>query len=246
MNPIATIPPKSSMDVFGFPRTLFSFSGLKSLTTKARSDLYLMLRFRSRCWLLRSRRRPLPDYVRRKKSFLTISPAPSRPSSGIFPLLRVRRLLLIGLIILGMALAEGAANDWLPLIMVDSYGYDQASGSLIFFAFAVAMTLGRFSGGFIFEPLRTSRCDSRLRYPLRLGYRHRLYREQRRCRRGRRLALHPCCEVGNDGLKFCPNGSIRRRARAPNTRNAAWRAVGPTSASSGKQQFRPVVKIGEH
>ncbi len=39
---------------------------------------------------------------------------------------RDRRLLLIGAIVLAMALAEGAANDWLPLLMVDGHGLDAA------------------------------------------------------------------------------------------------------------------------
>lgn len=58
------------------------------------------------------------------------------------------RLYFIGLIVLGMALAEGAANDWLPLLMVDEYGFNSTSGSFIFLGFAAAMTIGRFSGGF--------------------------------------------------------------------------------------------------
>ena len=58
------------------------------------------------------------------------------------------RLALIGLIVLGMALAEGAANDWLPILMVDEYGFSQVSGSLVFLAFAAAMTVGRFGGGY--------------------------------------------------------------------------------------------------
>ncbi|MEU0424515.1 MFS transporter [Streptomyces canus] len=57
-----------------------------------------------------------------------------------------RKLLLIGAIVLAMALAEGAANDWLPLLMVDGHGLDAAMGSLVYVGFAAAMTLGRFSG----------------------------------------------------------------------------------------------------
>ncbi|MBO1330247.1 MFS transporter [Streptomyces sp. VRA16 Mangrove soil] len=59
---------------------------------------------------------------------------------------RDRRLLLIGGIVLAMALAEGAANDWLPLLMVDGHGVDAALGSLVFVGFAASMTLGRFCG----------------------------------------------------------------------------------------------------
>lgn len=57
------------------------------------------------------------------------------------------RLVLIGVIVLAMALAEGTANDWLPLIMVDGHGFGETLGSSIFAVFAAAMTVGRFAGG---------------------------------------------------------------------------------------------------
>ncbi|MFB6907705.1 MFS transporter [Streptomyces bacillaris] len=60
---------------------------------------------------------------------------------------RDRRLVLIGLIVLAMAFAEGSANDWLPLLMVDGHGTSATAGSLTFMLFAVAMTTGRFAGG---------------------------------------------------------------------------------------------------
>jgi MFS family permease len=56
------------------------------------------------------------------------------------------RLLLIALITLAMALAEGTANDWLPLVMVDGHGLDPRAGSAMFAVFAAAMTVGRFLG----------------------------------------------------------------------------------------------------
>ncbi|HET6856878.1 MAG TPA: MFS transporter, partial [Streptomyces sp.] len=60
---------------------------------------------------------------------------------------RDRRLVLIGLIVLAMALAEGAANDWLPLVMVDGHHTSATAGSLVYTVFAASMTLGRFAGG---------------------------------------------------------------------------------------------------
>lgn len=57
------------------------------------------------------------------------------------------RLLLIGGIILALAMAEGTANDWLPLVMVDGHGFDPALGSAVYAAFAASMTVGRFAGG---------------------------------------------------------------------------------------------------
>ncbi|MFE1921283.1 MFS transporter [Streptomyces asoensis] len=61
------------------------------------------------------------------------------------------RLLLIGVIVLAMALAEGSANDWLPLLMVDGHGMDATSGSFVYAGFAAAMTLGRFGGTFFLD-----------------------------------------------------------------------------------------------
>lgn len=61
------------------------------------------------------------------------------------------RLLLIGVVILAMALAEGTATDWLPLVMVDGHGFDPALGSTIYAVFAAAMTIGRFSGGWFID-----------------------------------------------------------------------------------------------
>lgn len=56
------------------------------------------------------------------------------------------RVLLIGLIILGMAFAEGSANDWLSLAMVDGHGVTNAAGAAIFGVFVAAMTAGRVGG----------------------------------------------------------------------------------------------------
>lgn len=63
------------------------------------------------------------------------------------PVWKDSRLLLIAAIVLAMALAEGTASDWLPLVMVDGHGFGAASGSAVYAVFAAAMTLGRFSGG---------------------------------------------------------------------------------------------------
>jgi MFS family permease len=56
------------------------------------------------------------------------------------------RTILIGLIILGMAFAEGSANDWLALAMVDGHGVDNTTGAVVFGIFVTAMTVGRVAG----------------------------------------------------------------------------------------------------
>lgn len=69
---------------------------------------------------------------------------------------RDRRLLLIALIILAMAFAEGSANDWLPLLMVDGHGTSATTGSLVFAGFATAMTVGRFAGAMVLRRVSRS------------------------------------------------------------------------------------------
>ncbi|MFD0870899.1 MFS transporter [Paenibacillus residui] len=62
-----------------------------------------------------------------------------------------RRTVLIGIIVFGMAFAEGSANDWLPLIMVDGYKTTPAMGSFAFGLFVAAMTIGRASGDMLLD-----------------------------------------------------------------------------------------------
>lgn len=54
--------------------------------------------------------------------------------------------LFIGLIVLGMAFAEGSANDWLSLAAVEGHGVDRATGAVVFGIFVTAMTVGRLTG----------------------------------------------------------------------------------------------------
>lgn len=67
-------------------------------------------------------------------------------SGSMFQAFKQRGVLLIGLFALGLALAEGAAHDWLPLLMVDGYGFAPAQGTLIYMLFTLGMAVGRFSG----------------------------------------------------------------------------------------------------
>lgn len=70
------------------------------------------------------------------------------------PLWREPKLLMIGFIALAMALAEGAAYDWLPLLMADEYATGQTSGTLVFLGFATTMAIGRFAGGALLARLQ--------------------------------------------------------------------------------------------
>jgi MFS family permease len=60
---------------------------------------------------------------------------------------REPRTYALGVIMLGMAFAEGGANDWLALGMVEGHGTDAAIGALGLTVFSVSMTVVRVFGG---------------------------------------------------------------------------------------------------
>lgn len=59
---------------------------------------------------------------------------------------RDRRTVLLGVMVLGLALAEGAAGDWVALALADGYGVSQAAGAAGYSVFVCAMAAGRFLG----------------------------------------------------------------------------------------------------
>ncbi|MHA7177264.1 MFS transporter [Arthrobacter sp. Sr24] len=58
-----------------------------------------------------------------------------------------KRTLLVGLVVLGAALTEGSANDWIAKAAVDGLGSSEAEGAIMFAVFVASMTLFRFFGG---------------------------------------------------------------------------------------------------
>lgn len=71
------------------------------------------------------------------KDGTTVKQPPYRPS---------RRVLMLGAGILVMSLAEGGAQDWLTLALVQDYLLDPASAASIFTLFTAGMLVTRFSG----------------------------------------------------------------------------------------------------
>jgi MFS family permease len=76
---------------------------------------------------------PRPGFAERVRSQLSVWRDP--------------RLIFIGVIMLGMAFAEGSANDWLTLAMVDGHHVDKTTAAVVFGVFVVSMTVGRVLGG---------------------------------------------------------------------------------------------------
>jgi cyanate permease len=72
--------------------------------------------------------------------------AGGRKGSGVLQAWREPRTVMIGLLALGMAFAEGSANDWLALGLVDGYQVGHAVAALGFGVFVTAMTAARMVG----------------------------------------------------------------------------------------------------
>jgi MFS family permease len=75
------------------------------------------------------------------------------------------RLLLIGVVMLGVELAEGSANSWMTLSVHDDHGQTATIAALFFTTFAVAEALTRIFGGPVVDRLgrvRTTRVTTAL------------------------------------------------------------------------------------
>jgi len=57
------------------------------------------------------------------------------------------RLLMIGLVMLGVELGEGTSNSWLTLAVRDGHQQTDATAALFFTAFAIGETVARVAGG---------------------------------------------------------------------------------------------------
>jgi fucose permease len=68
------------------------------------------------------------------------------PRGMVLAAWREPRTLLIGLMVLALALTEGAANDWLAIALVDGHDVAAWMGVAGFALFVSAMTVGRFFG----------------------------------------------------------------------------------------------------
>lgn len=64
---------------------------------------------------------------------------------------RERRTLLLGVLVLGLALAEGAAGDWVALALADGHGQSDAAGAVGYGIFVTFMTVGRFAGTVVLD-----------------------------------------------------------------------------------------------
>lgn len=63
------------------------------------------------------------------------------------PVILSKRIIFLGLGIMGLSLAEGGSNDWLALSVVDDYKLDTTTAGITFAIMTLAMVITRFSGG---------------------------------------------------------------------------------------------------
>jgi fucose permease len=84
------------------------------------------------------------------RGFLSdVDPADDEPAAGgpsALTAWREPRTLLIGLFVLAFAFAEGSANDWISVALIDDHGVSPAVGTLGFAVFLAAMTGARWAG----------------------------------------------------------------------------------------------------
>jgi predicted MFS family arabinose efflux permease len=64
---------------------------------------------------------------------------------------RERRTLLVGVLVLAFAFAEGTGNDWISVAVIDGYHAPAVVGTLTFAAFLAAMTTGRWFGSALLD-----------------------------------------------------------------------------------------------
>lgn len=81
----------------------------------------------------------------------SITQAAQHSAYGVGDAWRNRRTVLVGIFVLGMALTEGAANDWVALAITDGYQVPAHLGAIGYGIFVAAMTTGRLSGTWLID-----------------------------------------------------------------------------------------------
>jgi MFS family permease len=77
--------------------------------------------------------------------------AAAEPKPGPLEAWRHPRTVLIGVVVLGATLTEGAGNDWISKGVVDGLGSTEAAGAALFAVFVGAMTVARWFGGRVID-----------------------------------------------------------------------------------------------
>jgi predicted MFS family arabinose efflux permease len=73
------------------------------------------------------------------------------PTGSALSAWREPRTWLIGVVVMAFSFAEGTANDWLGVALIDDHGTSETAGTLGFALFLTAMTVARWFGGSVLD-----------------------------------------------------------------------------------------------
>ncbi|QXG75941.1 MFS transporter [Modestobacter sp. L9-4] len=73
------------------------------------------------------------------------------PKGSALTAWREPRTWLIGVVVMAFSFAEGTANDWLGVALIDDHGTSETAGTLGFALFLTAMTVARWFGGSVLD-----------------------------------------------------------------------------------------------
>ena len=88
----------------------------------------------------------LPDHPQTTHAAGPPAQRPAGPRTSTFGRWREPRTLMIGLFVLAFAFAEGTANDWINVALIDGYDATKVIATLGFAVFLTAMTVARWLG----------------------------------------------------------------------------------------------------
>ena len=80
-----------------------------------------------------------------------VAPEGHSPRRELIAAWRSPHTLLLGLMVLAFAAAEGSANDWISLAMIDGYDVSQRVGVACYAAFVLCMSIARFAGAKVID-----------------------------------------------------------------------------------------------
>ena len=80
-----------------------------------------------------------------------VAPEGHSPRRELIAAWRSPHTLLLGLMVLAFAAAEGSANDWVSLAMIDGYDVSHRVGVACYAAFVLCMSIARFAGAKVID-----------------------------------------------------------------------------------------------
>lgn len=99
---------------------------------------------------------PTPRIASTRRGLARLRPS-ARAGGGSMSVWREPLTLLLGVLIISAPFSEGAANDWLPLAIVQGFDRPESIGALVLSIFLLAMTIVRLAGSRLIDRLGGTR-----------------------------------------------------------------------------------------